>query len=77
MILTQERENVIRSTMKGLPHGMAFNNGDRLDSDQVGLMQPTPKDAPLEEMRRKMKETGYVFVKNLIPREDVLHVRER
>lgn len=77
MILTQQSDDV-RSTIKtGLPLGMAFNNGDHLDYQKVGLMQPTAKDAPLEEMRQKMKETGYVFVKGLIPREDVLDVRER
>jgi hypothetical protein len=68
MIIVQNRDD---ST------GIVFNNGDHIDHDKVGLMQPTPKDAPLDEMRRKMKETGYIFVKNLIPRGDVLHVRER
>lgn len=70
MILVQDHDDPKLS-------GIAFNNGDRIDHDKVGMMQPTPKDAPLEEMRRKMKETGYIFIKNLIPRNDVLHVRER
>ncbi|KAM0715250.1 hypothetical protein Q7P37_008748 [Cladosporium fusiforme] len=76
MMLTQAPQDVQSTILAGLPSCMAFNNGDRLDYNKVGLMQPTPKDAPLEEMRRKLKETGYVFVKNLIPREDVLRVRE-
>lgn len=78
MILTKQECDDVNSKIKtGLPLGMAFNNGDHLDYQKVGLMQPTAKDAPLEEMRQKMKETGYVFVKDLIPREDVLDVRER
>ena len=67
-----------RSTIEArLPDGMMFNNGDHIDHNKVGLMQPTPKDASLEEMRRTMKESGYVFIKDLIPRGDVLRVRER
>jgi hypothetical protein len=77
MILVQDHDASRLSVIAGLPAGMAFNNGDRIDHDKVGLMQPTPKDAPLDEMRRKMKETGYIFIKSLIPRDDVLRVRER
>lgn len=77
MILTKDRHVSTSAIVNGLPTGMAFNNGDRLSHDKVGLMQPTLKDAPFDEMRQKMKETGYVFIKGLIPRDDVLCVREK
>jgi phytanoyl-CoA hydroxylase len=39
-------------------------------------LRQTPKDTPLKEMRRRLREDGYVYVKNLLPREDVQKVRE-
>ncbi len=52
------------------------NYGDYLDPESVGWMEETPIDTSLEEMRRRFDENGYLFVKNLIPREDVLDMRE-
>jgi phytanoyl-CoA hydroxylase len=77
MILVQDHGDIGSSVVSSRPVGMAFNNGDRIDHHKVDLMQPTPKDAPLDEMRQKMRETGYIFIKSLIPRDDVLNVRER
>jgi phytanoyl-CoA hydroxylase len=39
-------------------------------------MLETPITTPLEEMRRRFEEDGYIFVKNVMPREDVLDMRE-
>lgn len=52
------------------------NYGAQLDPDSVGWMQETPVDTPLEEMRRRFNEDGYIFVKGVMPREDVLDMRE-
>src|ERR1700761_2450827 len=52
------------------------NYGQYLDTETVGWMKETPIDTPLEEMRRRFNEDGYIFVKNLMPREDVLDMRE-
>ena len=52
------------------------NYGSYLDPDTVGWMQETPIDTPMEEMRRRFDEDGYIFVKNVMPREDVLDMRE-
>ena len=52
------------------------NYGAYLDPDSVGWMKETPIETSLDEMRRGFEEDGYIFVKNLIPREDVLDVRE-
>ena len=52
------------------------NYGAHLDPDTVGWMQETPIDTPLEEMNRRFAEDGYIFVKNVMPREDVLDMRQ-
>lgn len=50
--------------------------GASLRSDQLDRLRPTPKDTPIEEMRRRLDTDGYLFVKNLIPRADVYKVRK-
>ncbi|KAL8955832.1 MAG: hypothetical protein Q9183_006511 [Haloplaca sp. 2 TL-2023] len=52
------------------------NRGDYVDASSTGWMRPTPVDTPLEEMRRRYQEDGYIWVKNVIPREDVYDMRE-
>lgn len=52
-----------------------YVNDGPLDADQVGYLKPTALDTPLEEIRRRYQEDGYVFLKGLIPREDVLKAR--
>jgi phytanoyl-CoA hydroxylase len=39
-------------------------------------LRQTPKDASFEEMRRRLRKDGYVYVKNILPRDDVQKVRE-
>ena len=52
------------------------NFGSHLNSDLVRWMLETPITTPLEEVRRRFEEDGYIFVKNVMPREDVLDMRE-
>lgn len=52
------------------------NYGNYLDNNSVGWMRETPIDTPLEEMRRRFEEEGYIFVKGVMPREDVLDMRQ-
>lgn len=52
------------------------NYGAHLDNDNVGWLQETPIDTPLDEMRRRFDQDGYIFVKNVMPRKDVLDMRE-
>ena len=58
----------------GPPVPVGSNQG-KIASDQLGWLRPTPKDTPLEGMRQRLHDDGYLFVKNLIPRKDVLGVR--
>lgn len=52
------------------------NYGAQLDAETVGWMKETPIDTPLQEMHRRFDEDGYLFVKNVMPREDVLDARQ-
>ncbi len=40
-------------------------------------MLPTPCDTRIEEMRGRYERDGYIWVKNVLPREDVLDMREQ
>ena len=53
-----------------------FVNDGLLRPDQVGALTPSDPNLPLEELRRRYKEDGYLFLKGLLPREDVLKARE-
>lgn len=39
-------------------------------------MRPTPINTSIEEMRKRFEEDGYVWVKNVMPREDVFDMRQ-
>ena len=49
-----------------------FVNDGQLSLDQWSELRPTTADTPIDEVRRRYKEDGYVFLKGLMPREDVL-----
>lgn len=53
-----------------------YVNDGLLQPGQVGPLKESSPDAPLEELRRQYNEDGYVFLKGLLPREDVLKARE-
>ena len=53
------------------------NHGSEVDPASIGWLRPTSVDTPLEEMRRRFKADGYVYIKGLIPRKDVLDMREQ
>ena len=53
------------------------NYGSHIDTDMVDWLIPTSKDTPLSEIRARYARDGYVWVKNVISREDVFDMRER
>jgi phytanoyl-CoA hydroxylase len=59
-----------------LPHYIPANEDTRIPQAQLGWMRTTPRDTPIEEMKARLKEDGYVHVKRVIPRDDVLKMRE-
>lgn len=53
------------------------NHGKYLDPASIGAMRATPADTSIEEIRRRFNEDGYVWMKGVMPREDVLDMREQ
>jgi phytanoyl-CoA hydroxylase len=53
------------------------NYGKYIDPESTGWLKPTSIDFPLDEMRKRIDEDGYVYVKNVIPREVVLDMRQQ
>ena len=53
------------------------NEGDYVEQKAVGWLRSTSSDETLEEMHRRFEDDGYLLIKGLIPREDVLDMREQ
>ncbi|KAF6219106.1 hypothetical protein HO133_004931 [Letharia lupina] len=52
------------------------NQGSHVEAASTGWMQSVTTDTPWEQMNARYERDGYLWVKNLIPREDVLDMRE-
>lgn len=61
---------------KQLP-SLRSNHGNQVESVSTGWLIPTSISTPRSEMRARYNNDGYVWIKNLIPREDVLDMREQ
>ncbi|EPS32186.1 hypothetical protein PDE_07146 [Penicillium oxalicum 114-2] len=46
-----------------------------LTLENATLLRPSDPNLPLEELRRRYREDGYLFLKQILPREDVLAAR--
>lgn len=55
---------------------LAVNDGP-LQSEDVAYLRPSDPNMPIDELRKRYDEDGYLFLKQLLPREDVLKARER
>lgn len=53
------------------------NQGNHLDPASTGWMHSVTTATPKAEMRARYHRDGYLWVKNLIPRKDVLDMREQ
>lgn len=59
-------------------HEKRFHVNDGvLPPESIGLIRPTTLDTPMEEIRRRYEEEGFVLLKGILPREDVLKVRQK
>ncbi|KAJ5893942.1 hypothetical protein N7495_005633 [Penicillium taxi] len=58
-----------------LADNLAVNDGP-LNSENAALLRPSDPSLPLEELRKRYEEDGYLLVKQVIPRDDVLAARE-
>jgi phytanoyl-CoA hydroxylase len=60
-----------------IPEGrLAVNDGPLLP-ENVNLLRPSDPALPLEELRKRYDDDGYLFLKHLLPRGNVLKARER
>ncbi|KAJ5714076.1 uncharacterized protein N7483_011257 [Penicillium malachiteum] len=57
-----------------LADNLAVTDGP-LNSDNAVLLRPSDPSLPLEELRKRYDNDGYLFLKQIIPREDVLEAR--
>lgn len=53
-----------------------YVNDGLLDPEQVGYLHASFPSEPLDDLRQRYERDGYLFVKGLIPRVDVLKARE-
>jgi phytanoyl-CoA hydroxylase len=53
-----------------------FVNDGPLQPDQIALLRPSDPNLPIEELRARLAEDNYLFLKGLLPRADVLKARE-
>ncbi|KIW82326.1 hypothetical protein Z517_05353 [Fonsecaea pedrosoi CBS 271.37] len=60
---------------KPLPPTVGAIQGS-IPQSMLGWLRETPSETPIEEIRRRLFEDEYVFVKGLVPRDDVLKMRE-
>jgi phytanoyl-CoA hydroxylase len=63
------------SVFAPLPEHIQANQA-RVARPQLGWLRPTTADTPLEEMRHRLDQDDYLYVKGLIPRSEVLQMRE-
>jgi phytanoyl-CoA hydroxylase len=53
-----------------------FVNDGLLRADQVGELNESSPGLPMDELRRRYNEDGYLFLKGLLPKDDVLEARK-
>lgn len=57
-----------------LADNLAVNDGP-LNAENAALLRPSDPSLPLEELRKRYEEDGYLFLKQILPRKDVLEAR--
>ncbi|KAJ5794179.1 hypothetical protein N7457_000778 [Penicillium paradoxum] len=55
-------------------NNLSVNDGP-LTSENTAFLRPSEPTLPLEELRERYEEDGYLFLKQILPREDVLSAR--
>jgi phytanoyl-CoA hydroxylase len=52
-------------------------NDGPLTSQNAALLRPSDPSLPLDELRARYEQDGYLFLKHLLPRDDVLEARRQ
>lgn len=58
------------------PSTSLYVNDGLLSPEGVGFLQPSSPSEPLDDLRQRFERDGYLFLKGLLPRDDVLKARE-
>lgn len=53
-----------------------YVNDGKLEQWQIGLLRPSTVDMPVDDLWKRFREDGYLFVKGLLPRQAVQKARE-
>jgi phytanoyl-CoA hydroxylase len=53
-----------------------YVNDGKLQSHQIAILHPSHPDEPLEKLRERFQKDGYLFLKGLLPRDDVFKARQ-
>lgn len=61
--------------VQDLEEPLHVNDGP-LQQSEIARLRPSDSSLPLEELRSRLSEDGYLFLKGLLPRQDVLKARE-
>jgi phytanoyl-CoA hydroxylase len=62
--------------VQDLEEPLHVNDGP-LQPSEIARLTPSDPTLPLEELRSRLSEDGYLFLKGLLPRQDVLKAREK
>lgn len=64
------------SLTKPLDETLAVNDGP-LTAENAAFLRPSDANLPLEELQARYEEDGYLFIKQVLPRADVLEMRHQ
>lgn len=65
-----------KETIREVITEQLFVNDGPLTPEQIAPLRPSDPNLPLSELRRRLEEDNYLYLKNLLPRADVLKARE-
>ncbi|EGU76138.1 hypothetical protein FOXB_13344 [Fusarium oxysporum f. sp. conglutinans Fo5176] len=68
-------QTVTQTAQHAFKEGYLVNDG-LLDSDMIGKLKQSYPSEPIEALRARYEKEGYLFMKGLLPRSDVLGCRE-
>lgn len=64
------------SLTESLDRNLAVNDGP-LTAENAAFLRPSDPNLPVEELRARYEEDGYLFAKQVLPRADVLEMRHQ
>ena len=62
---------------RSLEHYTLQSNLTSINNSDIRWATRTPRETPISEMRERFRNDGYLLVKGLLPREDVLETRKK